>query len=135
MGLDMYAYTVPAELIGDQQVDINLESIENVNHEFAYWRKFNHLHGWMQRLYRQKGGQSCDFNCDKVRLMPEDIDRLEADLNAKISGAQDNLQATAGFFFGGSEWYEEDEQSLRKFIQNSREALGSGLAVIYDSWW
>jgi hypothetical protein len=135
MGLDMYAYTVKAAEVGDQQVDINLNSVTPVDREFAYWRKFNHLHGWMERLYRQKGGESECFNCNTVRLTVEDINRLEADLNAKLAGTRDNLQATSGFFFGGDEWYEGDEESLRRFIQNSRDALAGGLAVIYDSWW
>lgn len=135
MGLDMYAYTVPAAEVGDQQVDINLNSVTFADREFAYWRKFNHLHGWMERLYRQKGGESEFFNCNTVRLTGEDINRLEADLNAKLAGTRDNLQATSGFFFGSGEWYEGDEESLRRFIKNSRDALAGGLAVIYDSWW
>ena len=36
MGLDMYAYTVPAAEVGDQQVDINLNSVTRVDSEFAY---------------------------------------------------------------------------------------------------
>lgn len=41
MGLDMYAYTVPRDLIG-ADVDIKLEAIEHVS-EFHYWRKHPNL--------------------------------------------------------------------------------------------
>ena len=62
MGLDMYAYTCDADSVGDQQVDIKTHAedgghlLANFDREFAYWRKFNHLHGWMEKLYREKGG-------------------------------------------------------------------------------
>ncbi len=135
MGLDMcaYAYTAPAELVGDQQVDLNDKlfkdghAVEGVDTRFAYWRKFNHLHGWMEKLYHKKGGSDAAFNCNTVRLMPEDIDALEADMTA------DKLTPTAGFFFGDSTLHPEDAQSLKRFIAHSRWAFESGLAVIYDS--
>lgn len=96
--------------------------------DFAYWRKFNHLHGWMERLYIEKGGQE-EFNCTTVRLNPEDIDRLEEDM---ING---NLTPTAGFFFGGDQLYPEDLEDLKIFIQKCRNAFEMGKAVFYDSWW
>jgi hypothetical protein len=135
MGLDMYAYTAPAELVGDQQVDLGNKlfkdgnAVEGVETGFAYWRKFNHLHGWMERLYREKGGAGRKFNCDTLRLMPEDIDALEADMGAG------NLTPTSGFFFGDSTLFPEDVGSLEDFIADSRRAFEGGLAVIYDSWW
>lgn len=130
MGLDMYAYTVPAEKLGDQQVDFDAKDFGEITvQKFAYWRKFNHLHGWMEDLYREKGGKGEDFNCDTVRLMPEDIDRLESEFNAG------KLQARQGFFWGSGELYPEDVESLKDFISNSREAFKNGLGVIYTSWW
>ena len=137
MGLDMYAYTLPANMLEDtQQVDLNDHlkemkelSPESVNMDFAYWRKFNHLHGWMHRLYAAKGGKQKEFNCTTVRLMPEDIDQLEKDMMDK------KLLPTAGFFFGNEELYPEDVEGLQEFISKSREAFKQGLAVLYDSWW
>ena len=92
MGLDMYGYTMNAEFVGDCQIDVNVSEDERDEAElnqFAYWRKFNHLHGWMEKLYRQKGGKADVFNCCTVRLELEDLERLEADLNdrplAKVS--------------------------------------------------
>ena len=136
MGLDMYAYTVSADLIEDRQVDMNeyLQEVEElapgrVNREFAYWRKFNHLHGWMEQLYRKKGGSQDTFNCTQVRLMPEDIDQLEQDMQ------NNQLHPMGGFFFGDDKLYPEDVESLQQFIQDSREAFKDNLAVLYDSWW
>ena len=56
MGLDMYGYTMNAEFVGDRQTDVNVSEDERDEAElnqFAYWRKFNHLHNWMEKLYRQ----------------------------------------------------------------------------------
>ena len=60
MGLDMYGYTMNAEFVGDRQTDVNVSEDERDEAElnqFAYWRKFNHLHGWMEKLYRQTFAQ------------------------------------------------------------------------------
>jgi phosphoglycerate kinase len=132
MGLDMYGYTMKAEFVGDRQTDVNVSEDEReeaaLNH-FAYWRKFNHLHGWMENLYRQKGGKAEVFNCCTVRLELEDLDRLESDLN------EEKLEYTPGFFFGGDEIYPEDITETKNFIANARLAIATGQAVFYDSWW
>lgn len=138
MGLDMYAYTCNAKSVGDQQVDIKLynedgqrnPAIDDFDRDFAYWRKFNHLHGWMNALYNKKGGQSADFNCNTVRLMPEDIDVLESLASLKA------LPSTQGFFFGGDDLFsDDDKQAVLEFVSQSRAAFSEGKAVIYDSWW
>lgn len=132
----MYAYTCDAESIGDEQVDIkiynddNSHAVANLDRHFADWRKFNHLHGWMNALYTKKNGKSEDFNCDTVRLMPEDIDVLEALATLKA------LPSTQGFFFGGSTPFnDDDKESVLDFVNKSRTAFSKGKAVIYDSWW
>ena len=136
MGLDMYAYTAPAELVGDQQVDLgdtlfaDGKPREGVDTDFAYWRKFNHLHGWMEQLYRKKGGTQASFNCTTVRLMPEDLDVLESLAKAKA------LTATEGFFFGGYDLFDDDcKETVLEFVQKARAAIGEGKACVYDSWW
>lgn len=171
MGLDMYAYTAQADLVGDDQVDIDItaramaragfsvmddETFDSLNQteksaywarrdqalekckeegllntDFAYWRKFNILHGWMERLYREKGGTQESFNCTTVRLDPADLDRLEADAR---SG--ENLPVTKGFFFGGDEAFDvEDREEILNFIERAGEAQDAGLVVLYNSWW
>ncbi|PSJ81230.1 phosphoglycerate kinase [Neisseria iguanae] len=132
MGLDMYGYTMCAEFVGERQTDVNVreEEAEQAQlSDIAYWRKFNHLHGWMEKLYREKYGRKESFNCCNVRLELEDLARLEADLDGG------KLEHIPGFFFGGEEICPEDIAETKAFIENARTAIGAGLAVFYDSWW
>lgn len=127
MGLDMYAFKMKAKEAGDTQTMSGwAEEIERV--EIAYWRKFNHLHGWMEDLYREKGGTD-EFNCVYVRLEQTDLERLKMALYFK------ELAHTPGFFFGGDEMYEWDVEATEKFIENAKQALLDGDAVFYYSWW
>lgn len=127
MGLDMYAFAVPADKIGSEQTDCPLPEGQEPE-ALAYWRKFNHLHGWMHRLYTAKGGKSAEFNCNTVRLTSDDLDRLYADLSK-------GLPTTPGFFFGGPDIYPEDVESTIAFIRKAKQAIAEGKAVFYDSWW
>lgn len=121
MGLDMFAFTTadtPAS-----PVDFKDESQEQLH----YWRKHPNLHGWMENLYREKGGANADFNCDKLLLTADDLDRLEADIRAK------RLPETSGFFFGQTDGSEIDDDL--EFIAKARKAISDGLYVFYTSWW
>lgn len=132
MGLDMYGYTMRAEYAAERQTDVCVSKDDSEHAEMiqiAYWRKFNHLHGWMEKLYYEKGGKEETFNCCTVRLNEEDLDRLEQALD------ENSLEHTPGFFFGGEEIYPEDVETTRAFIAQGREAIANGLAVFYDSWW
>ena len=111
MGLDMYAFK---EKEGEQQTEIH------------YWRKHPNLHGWMESLYLERGGEG-EFNCVKLQLFSEDLDRLERDI---LSG---NLPETLGFFFGKS--YGNEAEDDLQFIAEAREAIADGWDVFYDSWW
>ena len=132
MGLDMYAFSFEPSKLKDPNAQINLDFIgaedEPRPTELAYWRKFNHLHGWMERLYQAKGGEDV-FNCETVRLTEEDLDQLEADWKAG------KLTATEGFFFGPSEWLPGDDEEIATFLENARAQLAEGKGVFYDSWW
>ena len=127
MGLDMYAFTVNADSVGDGVVDVALD-VDTAT-EIFYWRKFNALHGWMEDLYRQKRGLRHDFNCTTVRLTANDLDRLEMDTG------NNKLVPVNGFFFGAQEIDSEDLESVSDFIKVARQALANGKAVFYDSWW
>lgn len=121
MGLDMYALTLrqPPE----SPVDFEAGEAQ----ELHYWRKHPNLHGWMERLYREKGGAAAEFNCVNLHLTAEDVDRLEEDiLNA-------NLPHTSGFFFGESR--DDERHSDLEFIAKARTAIAIGLTVVYSSWW
>ena len=117
MGLDAYG---------------KVKSPEGEVEEIAYWRKFNSLHGWMESLYRVKGGSE-EFNCVPVELTEMDLEMLEL---AVKSG---NLPETSGFFFGDPAHEREDYPdlvaSVLDFIKEARKYLSRGYDVAYDSWW
>ena len=129
MGLDMYAVSVrPSQL--EEVLDTDAKLLENEkSEEVFYWRKHHDLHGWMEGLYREKGGQEECFNCCKVLLTKEDLDNLEKDIIAK------KLPQTNGFFFGTNPPDDESVENDMLFIAKAREAIDNGLLVFYDSWW
>jgi len=115
------------ELYGkDQDGEIDYENQIVKTEEVAYWRKHPDLHGWMQKLYREKGGEDKSFNGDPVVLTLADLDRLEDDI------LEVNLPKTTGFFFG-----ESGGISLKdlEFVLNARKAIQEGDTIYYDSSW
>jgi len=128
MGLDMYAYSCDRRMIGEGKVDFNTDDVGDDDREqIAYWRKHPDLHGWMEKLYRDKGGKDRDFNCVNVELTLEDLKKLERDVLAS------NLPRTKGFFFGESD-SKPDKYDL-EFIIRAKQELNKGRAVYYTSWW
>ena len=121
MGLDMYAMTTR------QAPALPVDFTTDDASEFAYWRKHPNLHGWMERLYREKGGSAELFNCVNVQLSAEDLDRLEHVIKDEC------LPHTKGFFFGESDGTERPDDLA--FVASAREALAEGLTVFYTSWW
>ena len=131
MGLDMYAYVA-------KKKDEMKEYYESYDYEtdsgpvtkpreIAYWRKHPNLHGWMHKLWNEKG-HSGDFNGDELELTAEDLDRLE------FAVEHGKLPATSGFFFGNDadNHYRADDL---KFIQDARAELIVGMKVFYNSSW
>jgi hypothetical protein len=97
--------------------------------ELHYWRKHHDLHGWMENLYRDKGGDAQSFNCIPVELTVDDLDNLQQAI------LDDDLPRTQGFFFGDNP---PDLESMRDdlmFVQKCRIAIKQGKVVYYDSWW
>ena len=136
MGLDMYAYVAARAGQQDEYYEgseLDKELGEYVNAkvtkpiEIAYWRKHPNLHGWMEQLYRERGGEG-DFNGDELELFREDIDSLEQVI---LDG---DLPATSGFFFGDAADDYYREQDL-EFIKEARAQLFLGLRVFYNSSW
>lgn len=126
MGLDMYAYRVKRGMVTEQ---VDFEVPENADDQSVlhYWRKHPNLHGWMERLYYDKGGKEDVFNCVNVQLTEDDLDRLEKSVK------NENLPHTEGFFFGESQ--PEDREDDLEFIKKAREAISEGDDVYYTSWW
>jgi hypothetical protein len=128
MGLDMYVWSVDAKKVRILE-DIDAEFVEDAKpEELFYWRKHHDLHGWMENLYRERGGEQ-SFNCVKIRLYLEDLDQLEIDL------ISNKLPQTSGFFFGNNPPDEGTLENDMNFILKAREAIRDGKLVFYDSWW
>lgn len=134
MGLDMYAFAVnkmDCTIIDNREVLLK-ESEENIVEQLAYWRKHNALHGWMEQLYRDKGGME-EFNCINLLLTKEDVNRLETDIDNRA------LIPVSGFFLCSTNYTEEDWEEVTRpdeaFIQLAKDALSEGYIVFYSSWW
>ena len=125
MGLDMYAFSTKAK----PKTEVDFETKNFQPEEVHYWRKHPNLHGWIQSLYEEKGGESSDFNGDCVVLTLDDLDCLEHDLK------QFDLPDTSGFFFGNSASDDDELKDDLDFVQKAREAIANGKTVYYTSWW
>ena len=124
MGLDQYAY-VAARPVEDGRTFAE-------QRELAYWRKHPNLHGWMEKLWRKKGGVTPSddpyFNGVELELTWEDLDALEEDIKNGV------LPHTRVFFFGenSDEYYRERDL---EFIKQARAEIFTGLKVFYNSSW
>jgi hypothetical protein len=139
MGLDMYAYS--ANKAGAQTeywensniIDGEVVSTCTKPKELMYWRKHPNLHGWMERLWEEKGRPDAESNAEmfngvELELTWTDIENLEADI------LEDNLPGTSGFFFGDDSDDYYKEQDL-EFVKQAKADLFSGLKVYYNSSW
>jgi len=113
MGLDQNAYA--------------FKNREDGSIALAEWRKHPNLHGWMERLWRGKGGEG-EFNCVEVELDREDLESLQDFVT------RGDLPETTGFFFGGNSDERYKEQDLT-FIEEALELIEAGYKVEYNSWW
>jgi len=125
MGLDMYACKTKDAL--PDAVDFDSEHVNS--EQIFYWRKHPNLHGWMERLYREKGGAAASFNCVTLQLTLRDLNALKSDVYGR------SLPATSGFFFGESYATPEERHRDLEFIEAAITAIGDGYSVYYTSWW
>lgn len=139
MGLDQHATARKGEptrtereveytdLDGKTHKQTEVDVIYEDQMQLAYWRKHPNLQGWMENLWREKGGEG-EFNCVDVELTAADLEQLETSIEGK------ELPATEGFFFGSGsdDYYKEGDL---EFIREARAAIKQGYTVIYNSWW
>lgn len=139
MGLDMFAYA--AARAGAQRdywdgYDYETKSSNQPEPtELAYWRKHPNLHGWMEKLWEEKGCPGVEghvnegmFNGIELELTWDDLERLEQDI------LEGQLPQTRGFFFGddASEYYREQDL---EFVRKAKADIFLGLRVFYNSSW
>jgi hypothetical protein len=128
MGLDQYAYATYRKARVKKVLGVVVEKTKVQRKvDFFQWRKHPSLQGWMEDLYRRKGGLKPDFNCVPVEITMKDLDHLEADVNNR------SLPETTGFFFG--EDREEDFADDLEFVKQARIFIEKGYQVFYTSWW
>lgn len=113
MGLDSNFYRVHKEAINtstDFEVNRDKYNVTDV----AYFRKNSALQGWMQQLYRSKGGTDLEFNCCNVVVTIDDLLILHKQLKAN------KVLPTNGFFFGemDDDKYENLKQEVVKMIDD-----------------
>lgn len=138
MGLDQYAYVANragqrAEFFDGAEYDSETSDIVNPNvsrpQELAYWRKHPNLQGWMENLYRDRGGEG-SFNGEELELTWDDVNDLERDIK---SGLMANLNTT-GFFFGNASDEMYKKQDLQ-FCIDAKAEIFLGRKVFYNSSW
>ena len=74
MGLDMYAFTAPKEAV-TRNIGFTLSELRDVR-EIHYWRKHPNLHGWMEELYRAKGGTEARVFLEQLAITAIDSLRV-----------------------------------------------------------
>ncbi|MCT6881428.1 phosphoglycerate kinase [Snodgrassella sp. CS2] len=125
MGLDMYAYALKHQGTGELKVDIPIPEDAK---KIASWWKFNHLHGFFEDLYYEKGGFQ-EFNCKTVQVELADLDCLEEKLK------NNQLEPRKGFFWGDDKLEIQDVEETYRFIEKARQFLAQGYVILYYSWW
>ena len=123
IGLDQYSRAIK----GEPRKDEDGYTVYDDEISLGDWRKHSSLQGWMERLWRSKGGEG-EFNCVAVELDADDLSALRDDVQAS------NLPATTGFFFGNGsdEYYKEQDLT---FIEEALEFIEAGYKIEYNSWW
>lgn len=132
MGLDMYAYSVPANKVRDEDknAEVDFQSYYTAGaEEFFYWRKHPNLHGAFETMYREKNGSDDSFNYSTLRLTDDDLLMLEQKIK------NNELPFTEGFFFGSSSDDDDTVNRDLEFIREARKLVASGHFVYYNSSW
>jgi hypothetical protein len=124
MGLDMFAYKAQ-NFQPSKPVDFQ-DELPSELEEFFYWRKHPNLHGLMEKIYLEKGGEDT-FNCRPVQLTAEDLERIG------LVVIDEELPETSGFFFGQSS--DEDRKRDLEFLTEAKRYLDEGYTIWYNSWW
>lgn len=112
MGLDQYWQAQSGE---DNPVEIHRH------------RKVPALQHFMESAWREQGGKGV-FNCEKLVITPEILDRLEHAIT------HDKLNKKASGFFWGTHCA-KDIPDIQIAIGKARDGLVAGFKVFYDSWW
>jgi len=130
MGLDMYleGHKFHSKSGGKQRPTCSDgHAIKSTTLDLGQWRKHPNLHGYIVNTYADGKDE-----CQQILL---NADQLE-DIACAIE--LDRLPHTEGFFFGTSEWHEEDKTKNATTFRKASEWLKGQDAwcdVIYQASW
>ena len=121
IGLESYVVATRSE-----RLEVLDPCLLNAN-EIHYWRNHFALHGWMEHLYREKGGKGSSSHF-AVNLDSGDIRQLENDV---VTGEIHDFDL-AGVTRGAP-----CDQRVGEFgfIVEARKLIEAGFAVYYQAWW
>jgi len=102
-------------------------TVKETGKELFYWRKHPNMHGFIEKLWRERTGNEEDAFMHEYDLTEADINMIEMVVN------MDLLPKTQGFFFGESTPERKTEDL--EFIKLAREELAKGNHIYYDSSW
>ena len=80
----------------------------------GYWRKHPNLHGYIVNTYAE--GKD---DCQEIMLNANDLEDIACAIEL------DRLPHTEGFFFGTSEWHEEDKKENAEIFRRAKAWLES----------
>lgn len=92
------------------------------------WRKHANLHGYMESLYRARGGIN-EFNCQELELTKDDCEKIIA----LSEDSEKGFETAEGFFWGKSD-SEHDTETIM-YMKEALDAIEQGYTIYYDSWW
>ena len=112
MGLDMFL-NGEKYLFGDCEASSKEDGFEvkEKTLRLGYWRKHPNLHGFIVNEFANGVDE-----CQRIDLSDDDIEKIIKAVKEKA------LPHTTGFFFGSSEWW-DNEEKLAETIKQLEDAL------------
>lgn len=128
MVLTMHAFIIP-QAATSLEVDFDIKQLREMSElEFIHcWFERHKLHDWMADLYFAKGGTQKTARFLTMALNLADLAKLEQEV---VAG---NFPITSRYVFDQTE--EAEHAADLEFVARAREAISTGQAVIYRSWW
>ena len=126
MGLDAYFRRVHKDAI-TTNVDFKIDNDKFAVTDVAYFRKNSALQGWMQELYRSKGGTDVEFNCSNVVVSIDDLLTLHNQIKAN------KVLPTSGFFFG--DMCDEKYEQLKQVVVDMIDDYDDEYVYYYFAWY
>lgn len=113
--------------------------------EYAYWRKFNALHGYIVRKFAN-GVDECQeimLTADNINTLVEDLEKTLKTINEvgidNVDVTTLEIRPTGGFFFGSTEidnWFCQDIAGAIDTFKELRESFDEENEILYyqASW-